>query len=114
MKKTPRGINVLNMCTKFGLPTTTIKYLKSVGFEKSYETKKKEEESKSSLGTFQSPITSVKIGILASGFFLRGLLRELNKHAKLQLAEWTINTFKKCAKIGSSVAGYISTRSAVA
>ena len=33
--------------------------------------KKKEEESKSSLGTFQSPITSVKIGILASGFFLR-------------------------------------------
>ena len=89
----------------------TIKYLKSVGFEKSYETKKKkEEESKSSLGTFQSPITSVKIGILASGFFLRGLLRELNKHAKLQLAEWTINTFKKCAKIGSSVAGYICTR----
>ena len=104
---------MLNMYTKFSLPIITIKYLKLVGFEKSWK-RKKREEPKSSLGTFLIPITSVKNGILASGFFLRDLFQELNKCSKLQLAEWTINTFKKFTKICHSAASYISTRAAVA
>ena len=108
MKKTTLGIHAKKGYTKFGSNPSTLKYFK-IG-EKSVRTIIiiRRRPPGSILGHFLSLIKTELIGILTSGFFLRGLFNGFDKYTELQLAEWTRNIFKKFAKIGYSVVGYIA------
>ena len=107
MKKRTLGIHAKKGYTKFGWNPITLKHFK-IG-EKSVRTIIIIRRSPGPiLGHFLSHVKTELFGILTSSFFLRGLLNGFDKCTELQLAEWTRNIFKKIAKIGYSVVGYIA------